>query len=96
MKRFIEILVVAVILIFCFLCFYAKYKAGPTATKNDLQQVEQDFNRRLDSVISEMKQMNLDLDTLKADADTLKAGQKVIFKTMKENQGKSLFEYLFQ
>ena len=103
MKRTIEIIVCVALSAFVILCFYCKYQSGATATMNDLKRVEQEFNRRLDSILVLTNRNTQDLDTVKAeirdvkaDTDTIKAGQKVLFETMEENKGKSLFEYLFQ
>lgn len=75
------------------------------ATKQDLEQVRAELLLKIDSVLRKTDTIKTDIDTLKtelravrANTDTIKAGQAVIFRTMKENEGKtiSLWDIIFK
>lgn len=73
------------------------------ANKTDIEKVRQEFRSQLSKVLIEcdslkaaIQQVKADTDTLKADTDTIKAGQRAIFETMKENENKSLFDWLWE
>jgi len=51
--------------------------------------------RDVDSLKAAIQQVKADTDTLKADTDTIKAGMSVIFRTMKENENKNIWDLLW-
>lgn len=63
-------------------------------TRPEFTQAHQILNARIDSILHQCDTMRTDLRSLRADADTLKAGQRAIFETMQENQGTTLGGFL--
>lgn len=58
------------------------------ATRQDLDDVRRELQAQIDSVMRNTDTLKIELRAVRANTDTLKAGQEVIFRTMKENQGK--------
>jgi hypothetical protein len=68
------------------------------ATRQDLDDVRRELRAQIDSVLMECDSLKSELRAVRANTDTLKAGQEVIFRTMKENQGKetSLWDLIWR
>lgn len=68
------------------------------ATRQDLDDVRRELRAQIDSVLMECDSLKSELRAVRANTDTLKAGQEVIFRTMQENQGKetSLWDLIWR
>lgn len=103
MKHLIYILLFVICILFViFMWTWFTYQANGAATKEDLQQTEYELKTKIDSVLREcdslktaIQQVKADTDTLKSDTDTIKAGMSVIFRTMKENENKNIWDLLW-
>jgi len=101
MKHLIYILLFVICILFViFMWTWFTYHSA--ATKDDLQQTEYELKNKIDSVLREcdslkaaIQEVKADTDTLKADTDTIKAGMSVIFRTMKENENKNIWDLLW-
>lgn len=95
MKRFNFILFLAIAgtIVMIYLAYKGNYI---TATKSDLETVRQELKAQIDSVLKNQDSIKAELRAVRQNTDTLKAGQEVIFKAMKENEGKSLFDLIFK
>jgi len=71
---------------------------GSTATKADVDAAKRELRAQIDSVLMECDSLKSELRAVRANTDTLKAGQEVIFRTMQENQGKetSLWDLIWR
>ena len=58
------------------------------ATRQDLDDVRRELRAQIDSVLMECDSLKSELRAVRANTDTLKAGQEVIFRTMQENKGR--------
>ena len=98
MKKISYILLFVIAALFAlFMWSWIQYQANGTATKQDLQHTEQALKARIDSILRECDTLKKEIRAVRANTDTLKAGQAAIFQTMQENQQKtSLFEWLWQ
>lgn len=97
MKHLIYILLFVICILFViFMWTWFTYQANGAATKEDLQQTEYELKNKIDSVLRECDSLKTAIQRVKADTDTLKAGQRAIFETMKENENKSLFDWLWE
>lgn len=93
MKRFNFILFLAIAgtIVMIYLAYKGNYI---TATKADLEAVRLELKAQIDSVLRNQDSIKAELRAVRENTDTLKAGQEVIFKTMQENQSKSLLNFL--
>ena len=68
------------------------------ATRQDLDDVRRELRAQIDSVLMECDNLKSELRAVRANTDTLKAGQEVIFRTMQENKGKetSLWDLIWR
>ena len=68
------------------------------ATRQDLDDVRRELRAQIDSVLMECDSLKSELRAVRANTDTLKAGQEVIFRTMQENKGKetSLWDLIWR
>ena len=68
------------------------------ATRQDLDDVRIELRAQIDSVLMECDSLKAELRAVRANTDTLKAGQEVIFRTMQENKGKetSLWDLIWR
>lgn len=95
MKKAISILLFAA-LICATLMLYFQASELDKATKRDFEQFKKEFNARIDSILQNCDTLKTEIRDVKANTDTLKAGQRAIFETMKENENKSLFDWLWE
>lgn len=93
MKRFNFVLFLAIAgtIVMIYLSYRGNYI---TATKSDLEAVRLELSAQIDSVLRNQDSIKAELRAVRQNTDTLKAGQEVIFKTMQENQSKSLLNFL--
>lgn len=68
------------------------------ATRQDLDDVRRELRAQIDSVLMECDSLKSELRVVRANTDTLKAGQEVIFRTMQENKGRetSLWDLIWR
>lgn len=91
MKRFFTILfILALTAVFVLWCLGTYYAPKP-ATKSDLEAVRLKLKMQIDSVLRNQDSIKAELRAVRQNTDTLRAGQEVIFKSMKE----SLWQYIF-
>lgn len=95
MKKAISILLFAA-LICATLMLYFQASELDKSTKRDFEQFKKEFNARIDSILQNCDTLKTEIRDVKANTDTLKAGQRAIFETMKENENKSLFDWLWE
>lgn len=91
-KAIISCICIAVLVFWC----VAVVNAPINATKHDIEKVRAELIAQIDSVLQNQDSIKTELKILKDNTDTLKAGQCIIFKTMKENEGKSLLDLIFK
>ena len=93
MKRFNFILFLAIAgtIVMIYLAYKGNYI---TATKSDLEAVRLELKAQIDSVLRNQDSIKAELRAVRQNTDTLKAGQEVIFKKMKESEGKRLLDFL--
>lgn len=65
-------------------------------TRGEFRAAHEQLRQQIDSILKQCDTMRTDLRSLRADADTLKAGQHAIFETMQENQHRSLLDFIFK
>lgn len=70
------------------------------ATKTDIEKVRQEFRSQfgkvlteLDSVKAELRAANKKIDELKADTDTLKQGEAIIYNEVKKANDKTIWDF---
>lgn len=70
------------------------------ASKTDLEKVRQEFRSQfgkvlteLDSVKAELRAANRKIDELKADTDTLKQGEAIIYNEVKKANDKTIWDF---
>lgn len=93
MKRFNFVLVILISFALIALLRLVREGNSNNATKSDLESVKIELKNRIDSILKNQDSIKAELDTIKLNTDTLKAGQVIIFKTMKENKEKSFWDY---
>ena len=83
--------------------FVNRNRTEDAATKRDIEQVRAELLLKIDSVLCKTDTIKTDIDTLKtelravrANTDTIKAANAVIFQTMRENEGKTLWDFIFK
>lgn len=81
MKKFISI---ALILVAAVCCFNA-YNNQQSVTKAEFNATHDRLKRQIDSILQNCDSLKTELRQVKANTDTLKAGQDVIYRTMQEN-----------
>lgn len=96
MKRFNFVLVVLIAFGLIALLRLVRENNDNNATKSDLETVRLELKAQIDSVLCNQDSIKAELRAVRQNTDTLKAGQEVIFKAMKENEGKSLFDLIFK
>ncbi len=91
-------LIILVLVAVVFYLYGAFIQDKNTATKGDLDEVRTELRQKIDSVMRECDTLKAELRAVRANTDTLKAGQEVIFRTMQENQGKetSLWDLIWR
>ena len=94
MKTVISI--VLVVLAFVVVWWYIRQNNA--ATRQDLDDVRRELQAQIDSVMRNTDTLKIELRAVRANTDTLKAGQEVIFRTMRENKGKetSLWDLIWR
>lgn len=93
MKKNLLILLALIVVV---LIYFVNCKDEDTASKTDIEKVRMEFRSQLSKVLIECDSLKAAIQEVKADTDTLKAGQRAIFETMKENENKSFFDWLWQ
>jgi peptidoglycan hydrolase CwlO-like protein len=70
------------------------------ASKTDIEKVRQEFRSQfgkvlteLDSVKAELRTANKKIDELKADTDTLKQGEAIIYNEVKKANDKTIWDF---
>ncbi len=81
MKKVISI---ALILVAAVCCFNA-YNNQQSVTKAEFNATHDRLKRQIDSILQNCDSLKTELRQVKANTDTLKAGQDVIYRTMQEN-----------
>lgn len=81
MKKIISI---ALILVAAVCCFNA-YNNQQSVTKTEFNATHDRLKRQIDSILQNCDSLKTELRQVKANTDTLKAGQDVIYRTMQEN-----------
>lgn len=64
------------------------------ALKIDIEKLRTEFRAEIDSVLKNQDSIKNEIRAVKSNTDTLKAGQEVIFRTMNENKGRNIFDFL--
>lgn len=102
MKKIILYVSLALIVVVLFFVLTNRHDEN-AATKQDLEQVRAELLLKIDSVLRKTDTIKTDIDTLKtelravrANTDTIKAANAVIFQTMRENEGKTLWDFIFK
>lgn len=86
MKESIKNITVIVVLCFFILGTAAYFKEKRTA--DDLH-----YRKQFDSLKTEICRIKAELDEVKANTDTLKVGQRIIFDEVKKNTEKSFWDF---
>lgn len=86
MKGLIKNIIVIVVLCFFILTIAAYFKEKQTA--DDLH-----YRKQFDSLKTEIFRIKAELDEVKANTDTLKVGQRIIFDEVKKNAEKSFWDF---
>ena len=86
MKEAIKNITVIVILCFFILTIAAYFKEKQTT--DDLY-----YRNQFDSLKTEIFRIKAELDEVKANTDTLKVGQRIIFNEVKKNAEKSFWDF---
>ena len=76
--------------------FYNWHITSESATKEDLEKAKRELKMQIDSILRNCDTLKNEIRTVKANTDTLRAGQEAIFNTMQENKEKSLLDYIFK
>lgn len=84
MKTCNFLILLCVAFVVCF--FYINRQTA--ATKDDLETVRKELKAQIDSVLQNCDTLKNEVKAIKANTDTLRAGQEVIFQSMKENANK--------
>lgn len=91
MKKIISI---ALILVAAVCCFNA-FNNQQSVTKAEFNATHERLKKQIDSILQNCDSLKTELRHVKANTDTLKAGQDVIFKAMTENhEKKSIMDIL--
>lgn len=92
------VITIAIVIIIVAAIGYEWNMMGSTATKADVDAAKRELRAQIDSVLMECDSLKSELRAVRANTDTLKAGQEVIFRTMQENQGKetSLWDLIWR
>lgn len=86
MKGLVKNITVIVALCFFILVIAAYFKEKQTA--DDLH-----YRKQFDSLKTEIFRIKAELDEVKANTDTLKVGQRIIFDEVKKNAEKSFWDF---
>lgn len=102
MKRIILYVLLVLIVAVLFFVLTNRHDEN-AATKQDLEQVRAELILKIDSVLRKTDTVQIEIDTIKtelravrANTDTIKAANAVIFQTMRENEGKTLWDFIFK
>lgn len=63
-------------------------------TRGEFRAAHEQLRQQIDSILKQCDTLRADVRALRAEADTIKAGNRAIFETMQENQNHSLTDYL--
>lgn len=98
MKKTLYILLALIAVAICLIYFVNRN--DNTVTPDDINKVRQEFRSQfgkvlneLDSVKAELKAANKKIDELKADTDTLKQGEAIIFNEVKKANDKTIWDF---
>ena len=81
MKKIISI---ALILVAAVCCFNA-FNNQQSVTKAEFNATHERLKKQIDSILQNCDSLKTELRQVKVNTDTLKAGQDVIYRTMQEN-----------
>lgn len=101
MKAHTGIIIYIVISLIVFtLWVWGTATADKEASKTDIEKVRQEFRSQfgkvlneLDSVKAELRAANQKIDELKADTDTLKQGEAIIYNEVKKANDKTIWDF---
>ncbi len=66
-------------------CAYNTFNGSQSVTKAEFNATHDRLKRQIDSILQNCDSLKTELRQVKANTDTLKAGQDVIYRTMQEN-----------
>ena len=66
-------------------CAYNTFNGSQSVTKSEFNATHDRLKRQIDSILQNCDSLKTELRQVKANTDTLKAGQDVIYRTMQEN-----------
>jgi hypothetical protein len=90
---------ITIVIVSSALAAYNYYTSDTDAvTKGEFNAAHTELRQRIDSVMRNCDSLKTELRAVRANTDTLKAGQEVIFRTMQENKGKetSLWDLIWR
>lgn len=90
---------ITIVIVVLALAAYNYYTSDTdTVTKSEFNAAHTELRQRIDSVMRNCDSLKTELRAVRANTDTLKAGQEVIFRTMQENKGKktSLWDLIWR
>ena len=97
MKKTLYILLALIVVA---ICYYIVNRNDNTVTPDDINKVRQEFRSQfgkvlteLDSVKAELRAANKKIDELKADTDTLKQGEAIIYNEIKKANDKTIWDF---
>ena len=77
-----------IILLIVAIIFFYFYEAKTAATKEDLEAVRKELKAQIDSVLKDTDTLKTEVQYIKNNTDSLRAGQEIIFLKMRENETK--------
>lgn len=98
MKKTLYILLALIVVVLFFVSINRHDENA--ASKTDIEKVRQEFRSQfgkvlteLDSVKAELRAANKKIDELKADTDTLKQGEAIIYNEVKKANDKTIWDF---
>lgn len=93
-----QLLITILIVLFSLVAYNYYTGNNDTVTKDEFNAAHAELRQRIDSVMRNCDSLKTELRAVRANTDTLKAGQEVIFRTMQENKGKetSLWDLIWR
>lgn len=86
MEKFVKNITAVLILVFVLILISSYFKRK--AKTNDLY-----YRQQFDSLKTEIFRIKAELDEVKANTDTLKVGQRIIYDEVKKNAEKSFWDF---
>ncbi|MBQ3619384.1 MAG: hypothetical protein II939_14650 [Bacteroidales bacterium] len=85
-----QLLITILIVLFSLVAYNYYTDNNDTVTKDEFNAAHAELRQRIDSVMRNCDSLKTELRAVRANTDTLKAGQEVIFRTMQENKNKDI------